>query len=306
MKKGLASVLVALSLLAAGCGTSEKDTSKALASQANVAFPVTLDSGGRHTVIDKRPQRIVSLSPTATEDLFAIDAGTQVIAADKLSNYPAEAPKTDLSGFSPNVEAVLSYKPDLVIGQMDANGLVAAMEKAGVAVLLQPSAASLDDIYKQLADLGSATDHAQEAADASNVMRQLIKDNVERVGTKGNGKTYYHEVDNTLYSSTSKTFIGSVYSLFGMSNIADAAATNANQYPQLSSEFIVKANPTFIFLADTRAGESRDNVAKRPGWANLDAVKNNHVVALSDDMASRWSPRVVELVNAIGSAANNS
>ena len=82
--------------------------------------------------IRKRPSRIVSLSPTATETLFAIGAGAQVVAVDDQSDYPKQAPHTTLSGYTPNVEAIAAYKPDLVVASSDPNDLVAALEKLGI------------------------------------------------------------------------------------------------------------------------------------------------------------------------------
>lgn len=305
IRKALATLAVAsLSIGISACGNSKDDASARIAEATKVAYPVTLNSGGHETVIEKRPERIVSLSPTATENLFAIQAGSQVIAVDEQSTFPTEAPKSNLSGFTPNVEAVLAQKPDLVVAQMDANGLVAGLKSAGVDVLIQPPAQKIDDIYKQIADLGAATDRAQQAADTSNVMRQLITDKVAKAGDHGKGKTYYHEVDNTLFSTTSASFIGSIYSLFGLQNIADAAATDGNQYPQLSSEFIVNSNPDHIFLANTRAGESKETLMKRPGWSGLKAITNNNVHTLDDDIASRWGPRTVDLIDVIATAVS--
>lgn len=304
MNKRIAGILLALTVTIAGCGSDNKDA-KSIDSQSKQTYPVTLNSGGRETVISTKPEHVVSLSPTATEDLFAINAGSQVVAVDDQSTFPATAPKTKLSGFTPNAEAILAYKPDLVVAQMDANGLVAALEKANVKVLLQPSATSFDDVYKQIADLGAATDHAVDAAKVTSDMRTKIADKVKAAGSDAKDKTYYHEVDNTYYSSTSTTFIGQVYALFGLKNIADSAATAGNQYPQLSSEFIVKANPEYIFLADTKCcGQTTQSVASRAGWNALGAVTKNHVIALDDDVASRWGPRVVDLVDTVATAVH--
>ena len=114
--------------------------------------------------------------------------------------------------------------------------------------------------------------------------------------------TYYHELDSTLYSVTSATFIGAVYAELGLVNIADAAG-DGNPYPQLSAEFILAENPDLIFLACTLyCGESAATVAARPGWGELDAVANGAVVEMNDDIASRWGPRIVEYFQAVGAA----
>ena len=115
-------------------------------------------------------------------------------------------------------------------------------------------------------------------------------------------ETYYYELDQTYYSAASSTFIGQVLGLLGLRSIADAAkGTAANGgYPQLSGEFILKANPDYILLADTICcGQSVATVAARPGWSGLAAVKGGRVLGLSDDIASRWGPRVVDLLSAV-------
>lgn len=242
------------------------------------------------------PQRIVSLSPTLTEDLFAIGAGKQVVAVDDQSNYPVNAPKTKLSGFKPNVEAIVKYKPDLVVLSNDTNKLVSKLKALDIAVALEPSATTLADSYSELLALGKLTGHAQGATKVVAGMKAQIAKIVAAVPKRATPLTYYHELDQTYYSVTSKTFIGKIYSLLGLRNIADTApgVDKSFGYPKLSSEFIVNANPDLIFLADTKCcKQNAAAVAKRPGWEGITAVIDKHVVALDDDVASRWGPRIV-------------
>ena len=132
-----------------------------------------------------------------------------------------------------------------------------------------------------------------------------MQGDIAGLAAKANQKklTFYHEADNTYYSATSKSFLGSIYALAGLSNIADAS-DDGTGYPQLSSEKIVAANPDLIFLADAKCcGQPQATVASRPGWSNIAAVKNNNVVALDDDIASRWGPRIVDLLRVVTDAA---
>ena len=126
--------------MVAGCGQDGSTSDAAAPAGQEAAFPVTLDSPGGKVVLDQRPERIVSLSPTATEMLFAIGAGGQVVAVDSNSNYPEEAPKTDLSAYEPNVEAIAGYKPDLVVYSDDPGELAAGLGKLGIPALQQPAA----------------------------------------------------------------------------------------------------------------------------------------------------------------------
>jgi iron complex transport system substrate-binding protein len=247
------------------------------------------------------PHRIVSLSPTATESLFAIGAGSQVVAVDDQSDYPKRAPRTTLSGYTPNVEAIAGYHPDLVVLSGDANGVVGGLRKLGIRVLLQPAATNLAGAYAEITALGRITGHRLAATKLVTTMRKAIAKAVK--ATPKRKLTVYHELTPDYFSATSTTFIGRIYAMFGLRNIADAADSSRTGYPQLSAEYIVSANPSLIVLADTRCcGQSAAAVARRPGWSGLDAVRRGAVIGIDDSIASRWGPRVVQFVKAVGTA----
>lgn len=248
------------------------------------------------------PHRIVSLSPTATESLFAIGAGPQVIAADSQSDYPTSAPKTSLSAFTPNVEAIAAYKPDLVIISYDPGGVVASLEKLKVHVVLQGAATDLGQAYGQIVQLGKLTGHVAKAKALVGSMRAKIA-RIVAAAPHDPSLSVYHELEPDLYSATSHTFIGKIYALFGLKNIADAADKTGSGYPQLSNEYIVAADPSLIVLADTVCcGQTPQTVAARPGWSTISAVRHHAIVRINDSIASRWGPRVVNFVRAVASA----
>jgi iron complex transport system substrate-binding protein len=273
-----------------------------LQSSPGSGFPVVIhESTGVSLTLNRQPQRIVSLSATATEILFAIGAGTQVVAVDDQSNYPAAAPITKLSGFQPNVEAIAGYSPDLVVADADTAGLVQGLASVNVPTLIEPAAKDLNDSYLQIEQLGRVTDHTSGAAGLIAKMRSDIASIVASIAKPSRQFTVYHELDNTYYSATSRTFIGQVYSLLGLQNIADRAEAAAPDYPQLSSEFIVSSSPDLIVLADTKCcNQSLQTVRARPGWSSIAAVKSGEVVSVDDDIASRWGPRVVDFLRIIG------
>jgi iron complex transport system substrate-binding protein len=299
MRKILLSLALAFTLLASGCKTKTTGDTEGLAIP-EAQFPVTIAASSGNVVIEKRPERIVSLSSTATEILFAIEAGDQVEAVDDQSNFPADAPKSDLSGFQPNVEAIAARRPDLVVYQSDPGDLGASLEKLNIPALIQPAAKKLDDTYKQIEDLGRATGNLQTASRLVSSMKRKITDISNSVPDFIDPPTYYHELDATYFTATSKTFIGEIYSLVGLKNIADEADKDGTGYPQLSAELIVDANPDFIFLADTKCcAQNKESVSQRAGWSEITAVRNGAVVELDDDIASRWGPRVVDLLEKI-------
>ena len=264
-------------------------------------FPVTVTAGNGKVTISKRPARIVSLSPTATETLFAIGAGAQVVAVDDQSDFPKAAPRTTLSGYTPNVEAIAALRPDLVVISFDPKGLSEALGRLGIPVVFHNAAGNLPGAYQQIRQLGKLTGHAPEADGLVTRMKRRIGAIVAGVKTKAPGATVYHELDPTLYSLTSSTFVGRVYALFGLKNVADAA--KAGDYPQLSPEYVISADPDLIVLADTVCcGQNAQTVAARPGWSRIAAVRTGSVVRLDDSIASRWGPRLVNLVRAVGTA----
>jgi len=250
------------------------------------------------------PQRIVSLSPTATEDLFAIGAGPQVVAVDDQSNYPPNVPKTKLSGYTPNAEAIAGYRPDLVIVSANLSGIVAALGKLHIRALLEPPAANLAGAYAQIERLGTVTGHAARAHAVVQGLRRNVAKVIASVPESAKGLTFYEELSPDYYSATSKSFTGQVLSLLGLKDIADAADKTGSGYPKLSAEYIVAANPDLIVLADTKCcGQTAAKVKARPGWGSIGALKNGGVVGVSDDVASRWGPRIVQFMRAVALGA---
>jgi iron complex transport system substrate-binding protein len=291
VKKLLAAPLAAAALLALapGAGADTAATPK--------PFPVVLTTPTGKVTIRTQPRRIVSLSPTATENLYAIGVGRRIVAVDDLSNYPARAPRTKLSGYTPNAEAIAGYRPDLVVVRTD-SGLTAALGRLRIPVLVQPEAANLAQAYAQVTQLGRATGHRRGAAATVRSMKSRIARALRSV-PRGRSLSVYHELTTDYYSVTSRTFIGQIYRLFGLRNIADNAG-GTSDYPQLSGEYIVASSPDLIFLADSKCcGQSYATVSARPGWSTIRAVRGRSVVRLDDDVASRWGPRVASLVQTV-------
>jgi iron complex transport system substrate-binding protein len=293
----------------AACGSSQPTgsgaASPAAGSGAASSFPAAVTAANGTVRIASRPTAIISLSPTATEMLYAIGAGSQVKAVDSDSDYPPQAPVTKLSGFQPNVEAIAAYKPDLVLVSGNTGGLIKRLAAFKIPVLELPAAAKLSDVYAQFGQLGRATGHLAQAGQENTRLRSQLAQIAAAAPRHSPPLTYYYELDQNYYSVTSATFVGQLLHLLGMKSIADAAkgAAAAGGYPQLSSEYIIKANPDYIILADILCcHQSTATVAKRSGWSGLTAVQDGHVIALNDDIASRWGPRITNLLRTVEAA----
>jgi len=296
-RKVLRQLVFSFLIVLAACGGSTGSTAATTES-----FPVTLTTAKGKVTIPHRPTHIVSLSATATEDLFAVGAGSQVVAVDSYSTYPAEAPRTNLSGFTPNIEAIGSYQPDLVIVSDDTNGIVGQLAKLQVPALVEPPAADLHGVYAQINQIAQATGHSAQAALVVSGIQQKVQSILRPVTRPSKPRSVYHELDQTYYSATSRTFIGQMYKLLGLQNVADRAP-GSSDYPQLSAEYIISTNPDLIVLADTVCcGQSLDTVRSRPGWSAIKAVETGAVVPVKDEIASQWGPRIVLFLQAVADA----
>ncbi len=266
-------------------------------------YPISIVTPSGKVTVAKRPTRIVSLSPTATETLFAIGAGRQVVAVDDQSDYPRNAPKTTLSGFTPNVEAIVSYRPDLVIVSYDSKGLVTALERLRITVVHHDAAKGFQGAYQQIRQLGLVTDRLPAAERLIRTMKARIGRIVQSSRAKASRLSVYHELTPDFFSATSSTFVGKVYAALGFRNIADAADASGTGYPQLSAEYIVSSSPDLIVLADSICcGQRPSTVAARPGWDRVNAVRTGSIVRIHDSIASRWGPRLVDFFRALSAA----
>ena len=287
-------LMVALSIIALpACGSS--NSPMAMSGSPGVDLGDDLSGAA--------PTRIVSLSPSGTEMLFAIGAGDQVVAVDTYSYFPEGTPVTDLSGWEPNVEAIIGYEPDLVLMSYDPGDVVAGLEAAGVKAVVQPAAVVVADTYTQMLELGDLTGRSAQAAQVVAEIQIEMNALADEAATAGAaGLTYYHELDDTLFSITSSTFIGEIYAMAGLVNVADAADPDgtAYGYPQLSAEFLVDAGPDFVFLADVECcAQTADVVAVRAGWQTIPAIVEGRIVELPADLPSRWGPRIVDFLRVV-------
>ncbi|WP_460869170.1 helical backbone metal receptor [Rhodococcus aerolatus] len=296
----LVTALLLAVLTACGAGSDDAGTTGSGTADPSGAFPVTVTGTNGEVTVPARPTRVVSMSATGTEMLFGMGAGDQVVAVDSTSTYPAQAPVTDLSAFTPSAEAVAGYTPDLVVVSDDLNGLLDGLTRLRIPTLQLAAAASLEESYAQMAALGTATGHVDEATALAGSTRDRISAAVASAPASSRGLSVYHELDPTYYTVTSQTFLGQLYALFGLRNIADTAPDPAGGYPQLSAEAVAGAAPEVVVLADTVCcGVDAASFAARPVVGAVPAVAAGRVLAADDDVASRWGPRTADLAEAV-------
>jgi len=265
------------------------------------AFPVTVtDPAGNSVTLDAPPTKIASLDAAHTEILFAIGAGGQVTAVDNTSDCPASVsslPRVD--SFTPSVEAITALQPDLVVLFYDAGGdLVASLQSAGLDVLLLETPPDVAGAYEDIELLGQATGHLAEAQQLVTYMGDEVH-GIELTVAGETAPTVFHELDSTYFTVGDGSFVDDLYTILGANNIGHGTGQAG---PQLSSEAIIAANPDVIILADEEFGESEQTVAARPGWSNINAVKNHRIHGVDTDIVSRPGPRIVDALRILKAA----
>lgn len=283
-------------LLLVGCGDEDAPaTNEAGATPAGAAtFPRTItDSSNTKVTIAAPPKRIVSLSPAATEILFAIGAGDRVVGTDKFSNYPEAATKTSKVDYSkPDPEAVLALNPDLVIMVTRQEEQVKQFRDLKLTVLYFEEAATVDGVFDSIALFGDLTGQDTQARQLVASMRTRVDAITSKLGGVTKGPRVFYEITSDLYTASPETFIGSMLTLLKAQNVAAGATSD---FPQLTAEAVIAADPEVIFLADAEfLSQGPETVAARPGWANMSAVKYRRIYPIDDDVASRPGPRIVE------------
>lgn len=286
-----AAVVVAITLasLAAGCRSDTATPTSAVPAPIEV-----VDAGGATLTFDEPPRRIVSHSPGVTEILFAIGAGDLVVAADEFSDYPAEAAALPKVAYSdPDPERVLSFDPDLVILATQQRESVEHFRDLGLRVFFDAEPTTVAGVLENIALLGRLTGHETEAAALVEELRGRIDAVQSRLVGIDQGPRVFWELDDTLFTVGTDTFIGDMLRILKAQNVAEGAATS---FPQLTAEAIVERDPQVILLADAAFGTTVESVAERPGWSNVSAVREGRVLAVNTDTTSRPGPRVVDAI----------
>jgi len=297
------------------CIASPADAVALLAGQTSgsgaqkTVYPLTLTDGlGREVTITAPPQRIVSLLPSNTEILFALDLAGRVVGVTQYDLYPAEAQeKTVIGGMtieSISLETVLALEPDLVLAHDDhQQPIIDALTDNGLTVFAVNST-GLADVYRAIDWVGQIAD-VQLQAEALN--RQIRADiaaitaGIEQIPPDQRPTVFYEVWAEPLMTAGPTTFIGEIITLAGGRNIF---ADVTQDFPEISPEEVIARNPAVILSSQFNTKNlTPEALANRPGWSEIDAVKNGNIHFLNDDLISRPGPRLAlglqEVVNAL-------
>lgn len=263
---------------------------------SSISFPITLkDDIGREIVIKKYPEKIISLAPSSTEILFAINAGNKVIGVTDYCNYPKEAlTKEKVGGFSnPNIEKIISLKPDLVVLYKSFpkeifNQLVSNLPQT-VFVVLDPK--TYEDVMKNILLLGKVVGRENDARKVYNTMLQeWLSIQTKTVKINKSPKVLFLLWNDPFISVSPASFIGDLLKKVKAKNIVQNLEP---EYPVLSIEYIISKNPDIIIIGEM-SGISIDSIISHPLLKEINAVKNKKVYTINDDLVFRPGPRLSE------------
>jgi iron complex transport system substrate-binding protein len=259
---------------------------------------VVADSDGFEVEFAELPSRIISFSPGATEILFAIGAGDQVIAADQFSDFPAETADLEQVSYSaPDPERSLGLDPDLVIMATNQQESVEQFRGLGLVVLFNLEPDSVEGVLENISLLGKVTGHDEEAAALVDEMESRIEAVETALADVESGPRVFYELSDGLYTAAPQTFIGGYLSLLKASNVAAGAES---PFPQLTVEALIEANPEVILLADAAFLDGGpESVSARSGWDAIDAVINGRLYPVDPDIGNRPGPRIVDAIEQV-------
>nr|WP_295971005.1 helical backbone metal receptor [uncultured Bacillus sp.] len=318
LKKSYSFLLVLLLAIfvAVGCGTTDKkETNEAnketkTEQTENGAFPVTIKDTAKHdVVIEKKPERIVSLMPSNTEISFALGLGDEIIGVTDNDNYPKEVEKKEkIGGMDFNIEKIISLKPDLVLGYggtsmgSSEEGLQ-QLRDAGITVLVVNDATSFADVYGAINMIGKATGTQKEAKKLVTDMKATVEEIKEKAAgiKEEDKKQVYIEIypgPGGINSAGSNTFMDEMLDMIHAENVVTEEG-----WPTISEEAIIAANPDVILTTYGYYTEDPMKVvSSREGWQDMDAVKNKRIVDVDSDTVTRSGPRLVEGVEEVAKA----
>ena len=266
----------------------------------DVAEKITVtDDLDRKITLELPLESVVSLAPSVTEIVCALDLCDKLIGVDVASNYPEEVTKKAIVtnyDMSINKELILSLDPELVIiSELTAVDQVKQLEDMGLTVYYLKNPKILDDLDSYFMKVGEVTGHEEQAEELIAEMKNRIAVVDETIAGATTHPLVFYELDATdvskPWTASSGTFIDELITRAGGKNVA---ADLKGEWVQISLEALIRSNPEIIILGDSNYGITPESVIERPGWDVLSAVKNKKIYPINSDIGSRPSPRLVD------------
>ncbi|MFM1651863.1 ABC transporter substrate-binding protein [Brevibacillus sp. B_LB10_24] len=285
---------------APGTDTAPQAVPETTAPESETTYPLSLTDGTNTSItLEQEPKRVITLAPSETEILFAIGAGDKVVGVDQYSDYPEEAKSKEKVGdMNTNVEAVIALQPDLVVASASMNQKAIEQLRSYDIKVYASSPKTVDQVIEKIETVGKIMNLQQNAKHVAEKMRadkQSVVDAVKDVPKK---KVYLEY--NPGWTVGKGEFLDELISLAGGINVGG----DKSGWYEIDPEHIIQANPEIILYPEGEgAGDViLDGIKKRPGWGQIDAVKNNRMFSFEQSPVVRVGPRLTDGLKEIAKA----
>ena len=243
-----------------------------------------------------REKRIVSLSTTHTQVIQVLGAERLLVAVDSFSTTEMSVEKID--AFTVKAEDLVKLNPDLVIVAFDFNGIIEGLESLEIKYVLLPPARNFQEVYSQIEEIGNLTNKVDESLDLVSSMKSDVEEIIDNF-TQDNIKVF-HEIGFTygIYTINENSFIGQIYNLLGIENIANLKEDPfGSGYPEFSEEEVIISNPNLIVVG--HSDYLNKDLSTRTGWEEITAVQSGNIYFLDENLANNWGVSTVDLLNTL-------
>jgi cobalamin transport system substrate-binding protein len=255
------------------------------------------DDLGRLVRLPTAPQRIVSLAPSVTETVFALDLGDRLAGVTDFCDYPPEALARPRVGgpINPNLEQIISLHPDVVLATraMNRRETVEALERLGITVYAT-DARTVDDVIASTRRLGKVLGAEARGESLAAAMEQRLADLARRLAGRPLRRVFFVVWLDPIISTGPHTFLADALRRAG----AESVVTVSQDWPQISIEEVMRQNPEYLVFSGTHPDDPQKSIStleKRPGWSSMEAVRDNHFAVISDAL-SRPAPRLLDAI----------
>ena len=241
-------------------------------------------------------QRVVSLSTTHTEIIQTLGGENLLVGIDSFSE--SELPIEKIDAFTVTADELVNLNPDLVIVAFDFNGIIDGLEALNLNYVLLPPARNFDEVYTQIMEIGNLINKSEESIDLVSEMENDVAEIIENFSAQ-NVKVF-HEIGYTygIYTVNENSFIGEIYNLLGVDNIANFKEDPfGSGYPEFSEEEILMANPNLIIVG--HSDYLNKDLSTRVGWEEITAIQSGNLFFLDENLANNWGTNTVDLLNTL-------
>ena len=258
-----------------------------------LAALMTMCTGSEESVTE---QRVVSLSTTHTEIIQVLGGESLLVGVDSFSE--TELPIEKIDAFTVTAEALVELDPDLVVVAFDFNGIIEGLEGLEINYALLPPARDFEDVYTQIEEIGTLINKSDESLELVSAMQRDVEEIIENFSSEN--ISVFHEIGFTygIYTINENSFIGEIYNLLGINNVANLKEDPfGSGYPEFSEEEVLASNPNLIVVG--HSDYLNKDLSTRVGWEEITAVQSGNVFFLDENLANNWGASTVDLLNTL-------